>query len=311
MSLIHCHFLRFSIKRELSEEEIDSICQQFFGFGYRNLSPLAKSRYGYGTGLTYGNVANVYADGHGFNKGTTCFDLPGDALKTLNVDLLELLLFIRQQGGNVCRFDIAADDVDHVLPFDEIVRLSQGETFKRRVVTKLCRDRVKGKGTTLPEISVQPRRVQYGSEKSDNYLIFYDKMYCSGVEYPYMRVELRLTQRQDTKALLDALTTPGVDFAQHLAGVIRGKLDFKETNDLNKQRAATMPWWLEFLSGATAQKLRRAPRKRSDNPFISIEELRIEKYRRRIDKHVDALRARNDTEALQRIGEKISNVYEF
>jgi DNA relaxase NicK len=208
---------------------------------------------------------SVYRRGTANNRNTTCFDIPGSGLRDLpKIDIIKLCRFVIDNGGNITRFDATADDLGNILPFDDMVKLCLGENFKERVRTKLCRNR-KDKATgemlqTLPTVSIQPRRIQFGSEKSDNYAVVYDKEYVSGISFPFMRVELRLTERKDTVALAKELAS-GIDPGPYLAGVIRGKLDFLRLDNDSKQRRSSTEWWLKFLNNAQAQKLKREPTK--------------------------------------------------
>ncbi|MBC7961409.1 MAG: replication initiation factor domain-containing protein [Steroidobacteraceae bacterium] len=301
MSRITCDYLKFTVPTDLDDAALDELCREFFGHPFRNFDKLGNSRDRYADCFSLGGLVNVYRKGFAANAGTTCFDLPGDALRKLQVDTLKLCQYIRNQGGNVCRFDICADDTDNLLPFDEVVRLSTGSTFKELVRTKLCRNRKDSTGEivqVLPEISVQPRRVMYGSPKSDNYAVIYDREYCAGAEYPFLRVELRLTNRKDTSALLMALTTPGADPAAYMAGVLKGKLDFLEMDNPRKDRRSTLPWWNEFLNGAEVHKLKREPK-----TSIKIESLDVARARRAFER----LKDRGDSEGLQQLFALIDN----
>ena len=304
MSRIHCDYLKFTLPTDLDDDALDELCREYFGYPFRNFDKLPNSRDRYADCFTLGGTVNVYRKGYAANAGTTCIDLPGDALHRLQVDTLKLCRYIRDKGGNVCRFDICADDTSHVLPFDEIVRLSTGTTFKELVRTKLCRNRKDTSGEVvqvLPEISVQPKRVMYGSPKSDNYAVIYDKEYCTGTYYPYLRVELRLTNRKDTSALLMALTSPGPAPAAYMAGVIKGKLDFLIMDNPRKDRRSTLPWWNEFLNGASIQKLKREP-----STSIKIESLDVARARRAFER----LKSRGDSEGLQQLFELFDSDHE-
>lgn len=260
MSQIHCDYLKFSLPTVLSDTELDQLCLELFGYSFRNFDRLGKCRDRYKDCFNLGGLVNIYRNGYANNARTTCFDIPGSGIRGLELDLPKLYRLIRDRGGNVCRYDIAADDTDNVLPFDEMARLSMGEVFKEQVKTKLCRNRKDDQGEgvqVLPEISIQPRRIQYGSTQSDNYIVVYDREHVAGVNFPFMRVELRITNQKDTKALLVALTTEGVDRAQYCAGVLRGKLEFLNLDNAKKERRSAAPWWDGFLNSAQVCKLKR------------------------------------------------------
>jgi len=258
--------------------------------------------YFYRSHWTINETHNIYHGGKGNNAGTVCVELKGSAMETLHCELLDLLHFIKAQNGKLCRFDLAIDDTRNVLPFPEIVKLSTGETFRRRVRTKLCRPRKRDNSlTVLPEISTQPRRVAYGSERSDNYLVIYDKEYCSGIEYPFLRCELRLTNRDDLADLLENLTAPGCDVARYLCGIVRGKLEFLESGDSNKGRSKVCKWWIDFLAGASVRKLARPKKIRKDTGY----ETGYSEFL--IFRELKKLKAKQDKEALARIYSRFDN----
>lgn len=263
MTAIFCDYFKFTLPGDLSDNEITSITEQYFDIPFSMFDSLYQSRDRYSECYTVNDLVSVYRGGFAYNKGTTCFDISAAGLKNIpQIDIADLCRLIISEYGNLCRFDATADDIRNVLPYDEMVSLCLEDNFKKRVKTKLCRNRTDaetGEGIpTYPEVCIQPRKILFGSPKSKNYLVIYDKEYVSGVSYPYLRVELRLTERKDTAALARVIAS-GADIPSYLAGIIRGKLDFLQDNAVKKANKKTMPWWNDFLQGASSAKLKRDP----------------------------------------------------
>lgn len=261
MAKIHCDYLSFTAPAEFTEDELDSLCQTIFGLQFAAFTILGKSRSRYADCYVLDeNLAGVYTNGYGNNRGTTHFDLPGSGIRKLGIDVFELCKILSKYEFSLCRFDIAVDDTEGKLPFEEMAKFSTGEAFEERVKTRFSkRATVRKDGrrlAVLPTISTQPRRIQYGSEKSDNYIVVYDKEYCAGVAYPWMRVELRMCNRRDLEAFLKALLK-SENKPAYMAGVLRGKLDYLNLDNAKKERRSTVQWWLDFLSNPTTEKLDR------------------------------------------------------
>lgn len=261
MTAIFCDYYKFSLPGDLSDDEISKISDRYFGIQFSQFDKLYQSRDRYSECYTVNDLVSVYRGGFAYNKGTTCFDISAAGLKNIpQIDIADLCRLIMSEYGNLCRFDATADDTRNVLPYDEMVSLCLEDNFKKRVKTKLCRNRTDAETgeeiPTFPEVCIQPRKIQFGSPKSKNYIVVYDKEYVSGVSYPYLRVELRLTERKDTAALAKVIAS-GADIPSYLAGLIRGKLNFLQDNAVKKSNKISMPWWDDFLQGATVQKLKR------------------------------------------------------
>jgi len=261
---IFCDYFKFTLPGELTDADISDLSSRYFGVPFNRYDKLYKSRDRYADCYSMNDLVSVYRTGFAYNKGTTCFDISAAGLKHLpDINIVDLCRLVLREKGNLCRYDLTADDTRNVLPYDEMAALCVYK-FKERVKTKLCRNRTDPEtGEVIPrspDVGMSHRRIKFGSEQSKNYLVIYDKEYVNGVSYPFLRVELRLTERQDTAALARQIAS-GVDVPSYLAGVIRGKLDFLQDNVKKKSGKISMPWWDDFLIGATAQKLKRDPPK--------------------------------------------------
>lgn len=298
MTDIFCDYFKFTLPGDLSDAEISNISTKYFGIPFNQFDKLYKSRDRYAECFTTNDLVSVYRGGFAYNKGTTCFDISAAGLRSLQqIDIGDLCKLILSEYGNLCRFDATADDTRNVLPYDEMVHLCLEDTFKKRVKTKLCRNRTDAETgeqiPTYPKVSIQPRMIQFGSELSKNYIVLYDKEYVSGIAYPYLRVELRLTERKDTAALAKVIAS-GADIPSYLAGVIRGKLDFLQDNAVKKSNKVSMPWWDDFLQGATSRKLKRDPPEKTKNLTMSREIATI-------NRALDRLVSRKNGDALNHV----------
>jgi len=151
--------------------------------------------------------------------------------------------------GHVTRFDAAFDDQGDVLDLDTIERaLFAGEYTSRWKGGRV----VKGFGGNLGG-----RTFYLGSPKSDAMLLIYDKAEeraAKGEPFDgdhWVRVELRLRRgRADAAASLFKRARDNASAVMsHLAGVLRGYIEFKVPNatDTNKRRWEPASWWLRFL----------------------------------------------------------------
>lgn len=260
---LHCDYFKFSVPAELTIKEINNICSDLLGEAFNRFDKLHCGREGYKEAYSFANIITIYRYGFLNNKGTTVFELSGQAMKLPAIDLRKLCQFVVSNNGNVCRFDIAADDHYSIIPYREMVDLSTIENFKIRVKTKLCRNRKDRDGNIVdgyPTIKLQPEQIQYGLPSSDNYITVYRH---DGV----LRVELRLTHRQDCFALAEAIAA-GEPEGVLFAGILRKKLDFLQPEGKRKDRNSSMQWWDDFLAGIAARKLVRRKRDKSANSML-------------------------------------------
>jgi DNA relaxase NicK len=234
------------------------------------------------------------------NKGSTCFDVSGTGLDTLGLDIAKLGKFVLANGGNICRIDIACQDTGNHVPYDEIVRLCSRENFKDRVRTRFNR----GKGN-VPDIKIQPlRRIQFGSENSDNYLVIYDRQHTEDVDFPWLCFEQRITNRQDCEEIIRTLLD-GKDAGAYYAGLLRGKLEFLQAGTGKKETRPVEPWWSEFLGDVARCKIKRLPK--SMNPW------RLQRERStdvgKALRTIRRLEQRQDVGGLQRIIQQAQESY--
>jgi DNA relaxase NicK len=142
----------------------------------------------------------------------------------------------------------------------------------------------------------------FGSQNSDNYVVIYDKQHTEGVEFPWLRVEMRITNRRDCAAIVQALID-GSNEGELFAGLLKNKLDFKEDGEKPKYQRQTMQWWDSFLNGVSSRRLKRPPRRRNPLKYLHDSATKTEKY---------ILRAleRQDFETVKQIFKKV-DYYRF
>lgn len=290
-AFISPHWFKFTIPREPTDTELDDICQELFGYRFSQFDRLHKCRDKYRDCHTLVELVSVYRQGWMDNSGTTCFDISGTGLDTLGLDISKLGQFALDQGGNICRIDLAALDTGNYLPFERMQELCMEPNFKFRIRTRFNR----GAGNA-PKIEVQPvRRIVFGSERSDNYLVIYDRQQTEKLDFPCVCIEQRITNRADCAAIIRALNE-GEDPGPYFAGLLRGKIDFLAESNRGKRNKEPEAWWTDFLGDCERRKIKRTPRKL--NPFG---------HRVRGRQAIEKARKRGDIEGLGLLAEQVDS----
>jgi len=173
------------------------------------------------------------------------------------LDLPGMLAVLRDDlGGHVTRLDVAWDDQEGALDLLTVREATKKGNFTTRWKGGYRRD---GWGNQEGDT------LYFGSRSSDAFLCFYDKRqerlakgHLVDVDH-WVRVELRL-RRKRAEAAAAAFQRAKPDqegVFRHLAGVLRGYLEFKTPNatDSNKRRWKAADWWLAFLGHVSKAKL--------------------------------------------------------
>jgi len=164
-------------------------------------------------------------------------------------------LVLDELGGHLTRVDVAFDDHEGILDLDAIgLALREGRFVSR---WRSWQDLTSSK--LVDGQWVMGQTFYMGSKKSDTQLRVYDKraerlQKGKDVEPgPWVRAELQF-RRKRANLVGQLFKTAKQNLEQvraHLAGVLRGLVEFKAPNwDTNKQRQAASPWWVEFLEHA-------------------------------------------------------------
>jgi len=299
-AVISPHWFKFTIPKEYTDEELEAICLDLFGHGYSKFERTFKQRDYYRDCKTLQELVSVYRNGWMKNKGSTCFDVSGTGLDTLGLDIAKLGKFALDNGGNICRIDIATQDVNNYLPYDTMVNLCLAPNFKDRIRTRFNR----GKGNA-PKIELQPiRRIVLGSEHSDNYLVIYDRQQTEEVDFPWLCLEQRIQNREDCAEIIRTLLS-GKDAGEYYAGLLRGKLDFLQAGG-KKERRKVEPWWTDFLGDVARCKIKRLPKEKNPWRFRGASATDVGKALRTIRR----MEQRQDADGLQQILQQAKESYE-
>lgn len=276
------HWFKFTLPTEYTAEEIDGICLELFGYKYSQFDKLYKSRDKYRDCRTLAELVSIYRDGWLDNKGTTCFDISGTGLDTLGLDIAKLGKYVLDRGGNICRIDLATLDTEQHLPYDQIMTACLSENFKRRVRTRFNRGKA-----NAPKIEVQPvKRILFGSEHSDNYIVIYDRQKTESLDFPCLCIEQRITNRADCAAIIEALQG-GTDAGSYFAGLLRGKIEFLVESTRLKRLRQPETWWTDFLGDCERQKIKRTAKQPIPWRLITRETTQIIRRVERLQKRGD------------------------
>jgi len=165
--------------------------------------------------------------------------------KAVGGDTLGFLRFLVDLGVNIKRADLALDDLDCVLDLNVIrEHVQRGALSTRwRKVSEFRSLRGDDGGCTI----------YFGAPSSESRLRIYNKAAESGVDYPWLRVELQLRGDRAgamVRGLLDG--GPGA-----VVNVLWGLLDFKDVreSDSNNRRWPSARWWRRFLNAACRARL--------------------------------------------------------
>lgn len=169
-------------------------------------------------------------------QGCRCFETHGhgDYSKIFDV-LLE-----NPASCRLTRLDVAYDDVSGVLDINQICDQTREEHFTSR--SKVHEVIYSNKGNA----------VYFGSKSSNILIRFYDKAMERGYTKDQIEHWIRCeVQMKDENAFGFVQKLDDVKLQDLYAGVLRNYLNFKEpSDDSNKRRWETSPWWLKFLDDA-------------------------------------------------------------
>ena len=172
-------------------------------------------------------------------------------------DLPAMIAFIHDDlGGHTTRLDCAFDDKIGLLDLDLVGEALRSGDFVAR--WKDWKYYQSSKGGVLGET------YYLGSGRSDSQLRVYDKRaerlqkghgeQVEGVPH-WIRVELQLRRKRAHAAAVE-VKAAGARVWWHLAGVLRGMVEFKQPGTSSqKTRWEPAAWWLRFLGGVEKARL--------------------------------------------------------
>lgn len=161
-------------------------------------------------------------------------------------------------SAKIARIDAAMDDETGLLNLDRIREARMGKTISS--TWRTWSERSEGK---IVSGEADGQTLAFGRRDGDSMLRFYDRAAKLGIGGTLIRCELELHDEPAT-AFCEALLA-GAPLGQLTAGIIRGKIEFKDGqkperaggSQYKKWQAAD--WWLEFLCRVEKARLGIAP----------------------------------------------------
>lgn len=243
-----------------------------------NFDNREKGAYGYSSSLSYANAINVlYNDLERLvtnNEGRLKqaldmgihVEMTGQGCRYFegleNSDWIEFFNLLQSLGAKFKRLDIALDDYKKMIKFSTVKeKIRSGEVVslsrKRDVIeTKITqKEEFNNKGDS------KGLTVYFGTRASNIYIRFYDKK--KEQEGKGIKVDVSSWQRYEIVLRNEKATDfierfcEGETFDTLYLGVLSGAIRFIDKGtDSNKARWETSPFWIEFLRGAEAIKLK-------------------------------------------------------
>jgi hypothetical protein len=173
------------------------------------------------------------------NQGHAVFSLPGSVLGHFTIDTIHaLLLGLAQFQPKYTRFDIAIDDYDKRISFEQVADAIAHRNYANFKKGKI----IKNYGDDWGGFTIY-----CGSSASLRMVRFYDKCAESKGEINSYRWEAQLRDEVATKAVYEWLEVYEDMSAQYLASLVIGCVTFVERGkEKNVPRMVELPWWRDF-----------------------------------------------------------------
>lgn len=267
MTTAQPHKLCFSLPRDHTADELPALFADLFGVEITdNLRPVGY-RNAYRSCYVLETAAGdllvmAHIDGAAKNRGTTFFLVeglaldPDSSLNPLDLDLLHVAQRILAHGAQVTQLHLAVDDRAGLLPWRKIVGAALSEDWRDRITTPLCKpNRKRDNRPTYLQSGGQT--LYFGKKTGETSICLYRKDLEQQVKTPWLRVELRLTNRVECTEIIRRLAD-GDPIGPLAAGLLAKNLKFLAPGqDKNKSRRPLAPWWSEFIGHAEAIRLPR------------------------------------------------------
>lgn len=193
------------------------------------------------------------------------------SLELTGFTALGILNYALDQGGKITRLDIAFDDLGGLLDMQQMY-----EKLLAGAVTTRFRKVARVQGVKIGSNKPIGDTINIGARASQSFVRIYDKkreQEAKGKDVSkidnWTRVELEL-KGEKAHMFSGLLAGTATDITGGKAGelcvnLLYGLLDFKEVNtdDDNKTRWETSPWWYEFLRAERKLKLSLPPPEKS------------------------------------------------
>lgn len=164
------------------------------------------------------------------------------------MSLNQLLEWIKHEGLNCSRLDVAFDDMNNHYPIIDIDVMAE-QAQNREFTTRLKRFKIDySADQAVDDIGIS---VQHGSKASDFYLRVYDKRCEQGVYDKckhWVRCEMQL-RGACAVGFIDALGAVGKKFRAVLTNYVNYRV--ASDTDTNKRRWAIADWWQRLIDGVS------------------------------------------------------------
>jgi DNA relaxase NicK len=205
--------------------------------------------------LRYGNIRVFY---DGTEKMGICVNLSGQGIQELethtNTSILDFLKRINKNPAiKTTRIDIACDDFDELLCFDEIMQHVSNGNFRTRLLNRNQHESFRGK------TSEGARSIYFGSSTSLYRIRIYDKarQMSNGenVDWHWTRFEIVLKDTYAVQAVKLLASSNNENLGNIVAGIINDKFAFIKQDDSNISRCSYADFWKTFLGEIQEIKL--------------------------------------------------------
>jgi phage replication initiation protein len=226
---------------------------KLLGLSEKLFTPRPKSANGYKQALACGNIT-IFFDGQkdmGVNfvmSGDGCRQYEAQFTDSPWIRLIGSLIFYE---GNICRFDLANDIINGIMPLgrlEECIRAKQVRTrFKRGKKTE---------DLTYSENDTDPCGLTINLNKSRQSLVFirfYDKAAQNNLDCSWIRSEIEFKGERAliaATALFNSMPAGELFFA-----VMNNYFTIINLDDSNKSRCTTQDWWQTWLEHTNKVKL--------------------------------------------------------
>lgn len=248
---LECIFdwLQFTIHGMNEEQVILKVLQM----NPSDFIPMPKGRYGYKRQLASGHISVLY---DGTEDMGVHVALSGQGCREYESvhSILTLLDKVMLYDGKCSRIDIAMDDKGgNLIPFNKIIEsVRKGHVSSR---WKTSTEFIKRK---LEDGSIIGHTINIGSGKSKIYMRIYNKALEQEKETPWTRIEMEI--KDERAEVLQNILLFENEIGHIFARILNNYIRFLQpTNDSNKSRWPTAPWWLNLLKEVDRVSLTRKP----------------------------------------------------
>ncbi|MBV5340145.1 MAG: replication initiation factor domain-containing protein [Deltaproteobacteria bacterium] len=254
MQYVDFHQFCFTVKKNLSPKELSAITEKYFGYPIESFQIINTYRYAYRSHYSLGNLVNIYVNGAGDNNGTTYFEIHGCGCDTLNINYKSVIADCFENDYKIVCVHLYMDDTGNILPMDRLF-----SEFKKNHTNRII-----SIFKSVPKlIDTHSRTLEFGTGKSNTQVTIYEKGLFEKTDFNWNRIELKLTNYQDIKIILQDYIN-GIELGALTAGILKRVLDFKVDGHQLKSRRATEKFWTDFLGDVEKRSFGRVPKPKPD-----------------------------------------------